>query len=266
MSKFERIAQGAMLKRGDAEALVMMFSSRRAPVTAEFDFMNFCQHIPQTVLLLRDEHEGTYYHEGIAGLGTDVDSTCAALRDLAREFGARRVTTTGMSKGGYAAMLFGQLLRAESIIAINALSYLDSHVAARAGGGERFENSFADMHRLYARRGGAPKYLDLRALVLEQGAAHTVTRWHFGADPIDLLHAEHVRGLPGVHLIRHGDVMFHAMLGARMISTGRMTSELQGNFLRAARYRAPGHGAIARPGAPLRTPAVSRLSAGRRAP
>lgn len=231
MAELVRIAQGAALKSGDPEALVIFFSSRVAPNRVDFDCVEFASNLPQTVLLVRDDTSRFNYHAGLAGLSEGIEDTVTALEQIRDETGARRVATCGISLGGYAAMLFGQLMKADVIVAMNGISYLDPQIAAAYGGGERIPGSFADMEQAYRCAGLAPQWLDLRTLFAHLGPPFPVTRWHYGlGDPIDLLQARHLIGLPSVAHIPHPYVRRHGMLCARMIRSGQLKAELAGNF------------------------------------
>lgn len=228
---FEQIATAALLKPGDPDTLVMFFSSRLAPVLHPFDGMNFSRRERHTFLLLRDETGHLYYHGGIAGLGDSILETAAALDEICAHLRPDRLVMLGSSMGGYAALLFGHLLGADAVIAINGLSYVDPEVAEFWGGGERGPGSIADIAALYAARGEFPAFTDLRRVVEESAPPHPVTRWHFSPrNTVDTLHAAHVSGLPSVDFVPHRPVRQHARLASALIRSGVLTRELEGQW------------------------------------
>jgi hypothetical protein len=83
-------------------------------------------------LLVRDL-QNSWYHRGVPGLGTHVDEVAGTLRSLIRSIRPSRVMTIGQSMGGYAAILFGMLLRADRIVAFGPLSHLDPQEAVLYG-------------------------------------------------------------------------------------------------------------------------------------
>jgi hypothetical protein len=97
--------------RGVRDHLIIAFSGHGKT----FEFENFltdlldCDH-----MLLRDTYCSNY-HRGVEGVSTDVESTFAFLQEDARSY--KRVTCLGISAGGYAAILFGSLLKAARVVA-----------------------------------------------------------------------------------------------------------------------------------------------------
>lgn len=80
------------------------------------------QHLNK--ILVRDSGNARY-HRRIAGLGSHVDETAQALRELVRRIAPSQVTTIGQSMGAYAAVMYGLLLDAQQIVAFGPLSFLD---------------------------------------------------------------------------------------------------------------------------------------------
>jgi len=58
-----------------------------------------------------------YYQRGIPGVTWGIEETASWLMEVAAACGAARIRTMGVSMGGYAALLFGQLVGAEAIYA-----------------------------------------------------------------------------------------------------------------------------------------------------
>jgi hypothetical protein len=75
-------------------------------------------------ILVRDVTNG-WYHRGVKGLGGDIDEVTASLRQLIEKIEPSRVITIGQSMGAYAAIMFGQLLGADKILAFGTLSLLE---------------------------------------------------------------------------------------------------------------------------------------------
>lgn len=83
-------------------------------------------------VLMRDRHL-CWYQRGVEGLG-DIDAVAAYVRGLRSTY--PRVITTGISMGGYAALMFGALGEATEIVAMSPQTQLsdderwDKHWAA----------------------------------------------------------------------------------------------------------------------------------------
>ena len=83
---------------------------------------------PLNKVLVRDSGNA-WYHRRIAGLGSHVDETAQALRELVRRIAPSTITTLGQSMGAYAAVMFGLLLDVQQIVAFGPLSFLDMQQA-----------------------------------------------------------------------------------------------------------------------------------------
>lgn len=102
----------------DADTLIVSFAGHdvRYGGTGTFEFFNFLNQFFKGV------HRHFYidracrcYHTGIEGVSEDVDGTVAFLREKIARY--RRVFFIGASSGGYAALLFGSLLRVHKVVA-----------------------------------------------------------------------------------------------------------------------------------------------------
>lgn len=87
---------------------------------------------PLNRILLRDPLNA-WYQRGVPGLGETVDDVAQGLRSLIAQAAPSKVITIGQSMGGYAAILFGQLLGVDQILAFGPLSFLDSARAKQIG-------------------------------------------------------------------------------------------------------------------------------------
>jgi hypothetical protein len=61
----------------------------------------------------------------VKGLGSNVDEIAISLRKLIEKIEPSRVITIGQSMGAYAAIMFGQLLKVDRILAFGTLSFLE---------------------------------------------------------------------------------------------------------------------------------------------
>jgi hypothetical protein len=70
-------------------------------------------------ILMRDSTQ-KYHNQGVAGIG-DREAVVNYIRRL-EAWPGRRITTIGVSSGAYAALLYGQLVPADEVIAISAIT------------------------------------------------------------------------------------------------------------------------------------------------
>ncbi|APA69084.1 hypothetical protein [Janthinobacterium sp. 1_2014MBL_MicDiv] len=133
------------------------------------------QHLNK--ILVRDSGNA-WYHRRIAGLGSHVDETAQALRDLVRSIAPSQVTTLGQSMGAYAAVMYGLLLEAQQIVAFGPLSFLDVE-QARLYHELRWLSVMESLAQDPPRSG----YYDLAALCRARATADTQLHLVFGTRP-----------------------------------------------------------------------------------
>lgn len=120
------------------EPLVVCFSFREVKFLRPFDFFGRTKKLEKQSgrrfnrILVRD-FMNSWYHRGVPGLGDDVDEAAVNLGSIIDAISPSRIITIGQSMGGYAAILFGMLLRADRIVAFGPLSHLDAERAKEYG-------------------------------------------------------------------------------------------------------------------------------------
>ena len=133
------------------------------------------QHLNK--ILVRDSGNA-WYHRRIAGLGSHVDETAQALRELVRRIAPSTITTLGQSMGGYAAVMYGLLLDAQQIVAFGPLSFLDVEQARLY-----HELRWLPVMESLAQDPPLSGYYDLAALCRARATAHTQMHLVFGTRP-----------------------------------------------------------------------------------
>lgn len=112
-----------------SQTLLVIFGGAAAQLDITFSlFHRLLRGTGASALFVRDI-EGTHYLGGIAGLGSDFDSTVTALRGVAEQSGAKRVLMIGNCQGTGAAIRYGVAAKAEAILGIDprlGLPSLDS--------------------------------------------------------------------------------------------------------------------------------------------
>lgn len=90
-----------------------------------FNFFRLLKPLPHlTKILLRDPAR-SWYNDSIPGFGETIPEIAASIRSEVSRLGATRIITLGPSMGGYAAILFGCLLKADRAIALAPQTLLD---------------------------------------------------------------------------------------------------------------------------------------------
>ncbi|ATD60820.1 hypothetical protein CNX70_12080 [Janthinobacterium svalbardensis] len=132
---------------------------------------------PLNKILVRDSGNA-WYHRQIAGLGSHVDETAQALRELVRRIAPSQLTTLGQSMGAYAAVMFGLLLDAQQIVAFGPLSFLDVQQARLY-----HELRWLPVMESLAQDPPLTGYYDLAALCRARATEHTQLHLLFGTRP-----------------------------------------------------------------------------------
>lgn len=119
----------------DGAPLVISFGGSGLDVTDEpqFAYEKFLTRMRVNRLHVRDAFQ-CWYFNGIRGYSRDIAATADYLRATVSMLKPSRVTCTGTSAGGFAAILFGVLIQADHVVAINPQTLLQRGVECFAHG------------------------------------------------------------------------------------------------------------------------------------
>jgi pimeloyl-ACP methyl ester carboxylesterase len=212
----------------DSTTMFLLFSAMSEGVAPPaFEFLAASSRLGVRRLFLRDPR-GVWYQRGIPGLGDEVDVVVASLRAIKDEQGIERLITIGYSAGGYAALVFGALLGAERVIALEPQTCLERAWLTEIGD-DRWS---AALNRLDETGGADRRYVDLRSTLTTEGSPATSYEVHYNAlfQP-DEQHALRLEGLPGVELRRR------ASDGRNIVRSLRAAGDLEEMFADAAALR-----------------------------
>ncbi|WP_224242404.1 alpha/beta hydrolase family protein [Hyalangium gracile] len=131
----EDAGQALLLDRATPHApLLICFGDSAPGEPVGFDFFDVSQKLkalygrPLNRILMRDPQR-QWWMRGVPGLGNDCLTVARALRNLSAAMQPERIICLGNGMGGYAALVFAMLLRAEVAVALNPLSLLDANFA-----------------------------------------------------------------------------------------------------------------------------------------
>jgi hypothetical protein len=102
----------------DSDTLIVSFGGnlKQFGLIPPFEFLRFLDtHYPDVNKMFIVDQSQNSYHSGLKGITNTIDETTAFLREKIRQY--RRVYFLGVSAGGYAAILFGSLLKVTAVIA-----------------------------------------------------------------------------------------------------------------------------------------------------
>lgn len=181
----------------DSRTWLILFGGRAGGMgLPPFEFFKVTKGIPTKRLFVRDLSQA-WYHQGIAEAGSNIPEMAASLKRIVAEHEHDRLVVTGISAGGYGALLFGTLLGADTVLAFSPQTVLDLEILA-AMDDHRWDRP---LKRLSDAGELDPRYMDLRAALPGARCADTQCEIHFdGTFTADRLQAERLAGLEGVHL------------------------------------------------------------------
>jgi hypothetical protein len=198
----------------DDSALLVAFSGLRPPQGSHYDFRRASAGLAASRVLVRDHHR-SWYQEGVLGVDGGLDGVRNLLSDIRATLGPSRVVSAGASAGGYAALLFAELLGFDESHAFAPQTFIGE------GAMRRFrEPRWREESRRIASEGVLdPQLADLRQLV-DNGSPEACTVHHIYFDPAASADAVHVARLAGhdrvrLHAFGEGDHDVAEMLARR---------------------------------------------------
>jgi hypothetical protein len=183
--------------RADSGTLLIAFGGMQGQLgMPPFEFFKATGSMSVKKLFVRDLRQA-WYHRGIPGHGDGIEPVAAALTEIARAHGTRRLVCAGNSAGGYAALLFGTLLAADvvlcfapqTVIELGALAEMEDH---------RWDE------QLHGLQGALDaRYTDLAGALPAARRGPTAYELYFDDTfATDRLHAERLAELDGLRLHR----------------------------------------------------------------
>lgn len=125
----------AIIKTPGARYNIVTFAGLRAtggygiPV---YEFIKTLSRLDANVLFIRDTST-RWYNFGLAGFSSSpADTAKTIIKKIKSEFSCLPLICIGNSMGGYAALLFGELLRAELVVAICPQTFIDKTTRIQA--------------------------------------------------------------------------------------------------------------------------------------
>jgi pimeloyl-ACP methyl ester carboxylesterase len=226
MADFERDLENtnagiALDLESPSDVMLIAFSGLigRLGTVPLFEFFNTASRFGAKKAFLRDLTQ-SWYHHGVAGVGDDIPAVADYLSGVIRRNGITRTVLVGNSGGGYAALLFGQLLNADEVHAFRPTTYIDPKLRADNNDGRYQE--FLD--RMLAGRGIDSRYVDL-VPVLEREGKTEFHVYYQTPDALDSLHAVRLGEIDRVvlHPVDFGEYR----LIRRLRETGELTRILE---------------------------------------
>jgi pimeloyl-ACP methyl ester carboxylesterase len=206
----------------DSDTVLIVFGGIVGQIEIPFfEFAKVTAPLGVKKVYVRD-HEQAWYHKGVMGAAENIDALVGYLRRQIQEHGCRRVVTLGNSMGAYAAILTGCQLPADEVVAFSPQTFIGRfrRLLRRVGRWSR------QLSGAYRSRSAQRAYFNLRSVLRRKSGATTYHLYYAKGNRLDACHAEHLAGLPGVHL-HPVDLDGHRMVRV-LRDSGRLIEILQG--------------------------------------
>jgi len=168
--------------------------------TPAFEFAAATETLPVKRLFVRDLRQA-WYHRGMPEYGNNFASVADGLRGILEQHRVERLVMAGNSAGGYAALAFGALLGAHSVLSFAPQTVLDLDALAEIGD-HRWDSQLLPL----VSAGALDAYWsDLRTAIPLTG--NRSTRYSVFVDQglaVDLSHVERLAGLAELTVYRFG--------------------------------------------------------------
>jgi tetratricopeptide (TPR) repeat protein len=206
-----------------AESAVLVFTGSNDAVSMPLPiFDRYMATLNVTAVYLKD-FKRLRFLRGIRSLSEDYPGTLAALRDMLRHLGVKRVRTIGNCDGGFAAIRYGVELCADRILAFGAPTYSPQDSLTKIEQARNFMRN-----RLAA--SVASDMMDLKPFLETRQHSAQIELFYEEEDPRDRVQALHLSGLPGVRLHPQPGLSNHRLLRQLALSQEDFRGTL-GNLL-----------------------------------
>ncbi len=200
-----------------SQAMIVAFGSLRLEKEIPpFEWTGILEDLPAKKIYVRDL-EQLWYMKGLPGVSDSPEGVSEHLRQLINTQESKKTVTIGGSMGGYGALLFGHLLKADKVHAFSGQTYLPTRRGlnlARAVYRRRWRMLWKQRELLLNREINR-LYFDLEPLLKGDSGRTTYHLYYSSKVASDLSHAQHVGDLPDVKLHEYSDIGHHVAIALR---------------------------------------------------
>jgi pimeloyl-ACP methyl ester carboxylesterase len=163
-----------------------------------FEFFKLLSLFAVKKIFVRDL-EQAWYHNGLKGVGNDIDAIATYLQAQITQHKVRRVIMIGNSAGGYAALLFGLLVEVDEVHAFSPQTFINWpqrlwHLDFRWR---------QQIRKLYQSSHLDERYLDLKPLFQSRPSKTKFHIYFCERDRLDNLHASRMDGCSNLELHKY---------------------------------------------------------------
>lgn len=197
------------LSHKDMPVLIAFGGIGGALAIPPYEFFNLTHNLDVNKIYMRDLSQ-TWYHSGLPGISKNIDETAFFLRRKIGESDTNKVVVLGNSMGGYAAILFGLLIKADIVHAFSPHTFI--HVSDYI----RYKQQIQYVHNNFS-----SKYFDLKDVIQAHNNTGEFNLYYDSTNRLDKKHVMHLKG--------ERNVVLHAFRGGghALVRTMRDSGELQ---------------------------------------
>lgn len=182
----------------DSPNLLIVFNSmQRQPHSgiSQYELQKASRTLPVSRLYLKDPYQ-LWYQRGLPGLAANVQELVEYLKARLLAIQPERLVITGNSMGGFAALLFGCLLGADSVHAFSPKTFINPFARLLI-----WDYWFwREQIRLVLEAPGSRQTWDVRPWLRRNTTSTRYTIYYSPSHRLDNIHARRMRGMPGVIL------------------------------------------------------------------
>lgn len=167
---------------GNKDVIIVSFGgiSKQFAGTPPFEFLRFLhRHFPQYDKKFYVDLHQHWYHKGIDGFSTNITETQNYLQNIIRNY--KNILFLGISAGGYAAILFGSLLKVTCVLA-----FIPQTKLRLIENGLEMDGSYLDLRNFIC--SSTQYYIYGNTAILDEKDHHHIS------------HCENIADAPNVHL------------------------------------------------------------------
>jgi hypothetical protein len=179
--------------KGDSGTTLLVFTGLSDKAMVQIELVDrFCAAAGHSAIYLRDPGRSAYI-AGIPALSENFEGSIAALSELLAQHRTKRLLCLGTSIGGFGAIRYGILLKAEKVMGASSPTNITSDFLAG------IEDNRGRLMIKRLKRSFTPEELDLRPEVTVANGKCKIGLWYGEDYSIDASHASYLSGYAGIN-------------------------------------------------------------------
>lgn len=160
-----------------------------------FEFYNSAKIIDENKIFIRDFSQ-SWYQNGLSKISKDIDSTVNFLKLQIKTIKPHKIFFVGNSMGGYAAIMFAQLIGKGEAIAFAPQTFISPMLRLKYQDSRWRE----EIYKTYIRGFFKKKIWDLKKLLIKSVTKQKISIFVSNKEYLDYIHATHIKGINGVNI------------------------------------------------------------------